>query len=153
MLNLDNLGPDGWGYIKYRIGQGDYPSDDEIAELLRGDRPIPRLVRDYIADRLTGKIKLKRGRKRPNVYVQAHRSVKLIYWVDRVYRWQRAYNWVRKRERQRIKGKALGSRFGAGTPHELALEKVGEESGRSVETLRKWLKEDKKRQSESVPGI
>ena len=117
--------PDSWVTITERIERKDYPSDEEIAKRLRGSRPIPPIARNYIADRITGKIKLPRG-PRPERW-----KPRAIGCSVRIRRWHRAYKWMKKRN-WRVAT--------AGTPYEMALEQVSNESNVSVKTLKKWLR-------------
>ena len=117
---------DSWSFIESRIERKDYPSDEEIAEALRGSKPIPRTVRNYIADRISGKIKLPRGPRAERWNPRAFAC------SMRVRRWQKAYKWM-KRRNWRVAA--------TGTPLEQALEKVEDERSISVKTLKKWLRD------------
>lgn len=120
-----SFGPEGWSGIEGAIERGEFPSYAEIVKKLRGEQPVPRLVRDYLADRLEGKIKLPPG-PRPERF-----TPRSIYLSLRVRRWQRAYKWM----------KECGWRAAPkGTPYETALEKVSEEFDISIKTLKKWLR-------------
>ena len=128
-MDIDELSdPDSWFVIETDLKRGIYPTDREIAEKLRGGRPIPKPVREYLADRLSKRIKLPRGRKPVDLFDQL---VRYSYWCGRVRRWQRVYKWMKRR------GWRAAPR---GTPLESALERVSEESGYSIKTLKTWLK-------------
>ena len=59
------FGPGSWREIERQIRCGDDPPMDELASTIRASTTVPpRVVREYIADLLEGKIKRKRGRKR-----------------------------------------------------------------------------------------
>jgi hypothetical protein len=58
-----------WLHLEMAIKNGRYLEPKEIADALRKDLPLPSLlVRNYIADRLEGKIKRLRRRPKKNAF-------------------------------------------------------------------------------------
>jgi len=68
---LKVFGPENWQRILEKIHKDGWPTDESLATALRGNQPIPQEMRDYIADRLDGTIKRKRGRQKDDSLIAA----------------------------------------------------------------------------------
>lgn len=57
----DDWSLDGWGAIVYAIKRGKFVENERFVRPLRGEQPIPREVREYLADVFSGLKKRARG--------------------------------------------------------------------------------------------
>ncbi len=118
-----------------------HPSNRVLAGWLRDyDQPIPEDIRQYIAGRLDGTIKVPRTRGRPvkdkiEARLSAHHWRRL--WLsNRVQRWHRVLEHPRyAREWKRKHGRELP----ASDAYRAALDRVAEETGVPPDTLDKYV--------------
>lgn len=66
-MDINELSKDPWGVFIWRLREGEYPTNAEIAKALRDDatgKPFPPEVVEYIAGRLDGTVKRPRHRSK-----------------------------------------------------------------------------------------
>jgi len=111
MADLDELfGPGAWGPIQDQLRRGEDPEISEIAQALRGEQPVPKEVRLYIADLLEKKRKRKRGAKVDRTDRKKARYLWVMYEVG---------HWIKVCKRAQRRGIPL-----QGGIHATAREKV-----------------------------
>lgn len=92
----------------------------QVLALLGDDRPIPAFARVWIADALSGRVKMKRGRKRvPRAGLKAYRQIQINGHYQRVL----------------LIEQAAPRQYGDGTPSERALAITAERYGMSPDAV------------------
>lgn len=123
MADLDELfGPEAWGPIQDQLKRGEDPELSEIAQPLRGERPVPAEVRSYIADLLEKKKKRKRGPK-----VDKSDRSKVRYLCVRFG----VAHWIEVCKRAKRRGIPVH-----GGPLDVAFEKVSKTTGTPGSTIK-----------------
>jgi hypothetical protein len=114
-----------WAITLAELNTGRFPALDRIARALKhGDAPVPRQVRDFLAEFLTGERKRPRGRQQIDLYDKRLTTgiVDGLYSVEL----ERA---LEEKERGQLHG----------MPSEVACERVAEEMGMSMGYVRDIL--------------
>lgn len=130
-MKISELGKLAWPRIERTLEAGEHPRMGAIIDALRDEKtgPVPKEIRNYLADLLEGRKNRPRGRPTSSVsekfWAQSMRS----YWAHRVFRWKRV----------------IEKRYHQPDAYHAALEKVSKESEIPESTLDKYCYPRRKR--------